>query len=298
MGIATFESTNSVYTGTLYTAGYPGDLNNGWRMYNTTNVGDRADEYNHWFELDTYGGQSGSGIWIKNATGEYIITILAYEYAGGVDWNFGTRINEDLYNTLATYLAIDADPVPKPELRNIYGATTAGAWSQLLKKNTFFGILTDVENVGVLATDGVAVNFYLSEDDNVTTDDYLLGTEITANIGVLQSVAADWYGTVPKEVPNGQYYMGYIIDPENLIPEYDDDNNSGTIGSIRVIVTSTAIQEFFWSPLGTGVLIGGIAVLVLIPTIAIISAAKKRRKRNKIAGDYPPYYGDYQDPAY
>ncbi len=289
MGVATYDSSSSVYTGTLYTTGYPGDLNNGWRMYNTTDVGKRADEYNHWFALDTAGGQSGSAIWTKNATGEYIITILAYEYLGGVDWNFGTRINEELYNTLATYLMIDADPVPKPELRNIYADTTAGAWSTIYKKNTVLGILTDVENVGVIASETVKVNFYLSQDNNITIDDYLLGTETIATIGILQSVEMDWFGTVPKEVPNGQYYIGWIIDPDNTVPEYDEEDNSGTVGSIRILVSSTALQEFFWTPLGTGIIIGGVAVLVLIPTILIISSVKRRRKRNRMANEYPSY---------
>ncbi|MHA1454052.1 MAG: trypsin-like serine peptidase, partial [Promethearchaeota archaeon] len=83
MGVATFDEDDSVYTDTVYTAGYPGDLNSGWRMYNTTDLGKGADYYTHDFALDTAGGQSGSAIWMENATGEYIITILAYEIDGG-----------------------------------------------------------------------------------------------------------------------------------------------------------------------------------------------------------------------
>jgi V8-like Glu-specific endopeptidase len=95
MGRQTFDSSNSIYTDILNTAGYPGDLDNGENMYFVSDNGDRANEYNHWFWMDSAGGQSGSPVWTYDGENRYILSILAYEYVNGVDANFGTRLNSD-----------------------------------------------------------------------------------------------------------------------------------------------------------------------------------------------------------
>jgi len=81
MGRMTAASSSAVYTGTLNTAGYPGDKG-GDDQYWTADSGDSADEYNHWYWLDTYGGQSGSPVWVyySSSGNRYILTTHAYEY--------------------------------------------------------------------------------------------------------------------------------------------------------------------------------------------------------------------------
>jgi V8-like Glu-specific endopeptidase len=296
MGIATFDEDDPIYYSMVETAGYPGDLNSGWYMYNTSDYGKGADYYIHEFALDTYGGQSGSAIWMENASGQYIITILAYEIVDGADWNFGTRINDDLYSQIATFLMTDSDPDPNAELRSLAVGTSAGAFEQFIKRSDVLGIGTEVQNIGGIVASNVKVGFYLSEDKEITTDDYLVGTQTASQVGIMDSESVEWYGTIPKDVPNGRYYMGYIIDPDDTIEEYNENDNAGSIGSVQIQVTSTAFQEFIWSPLGTGIMIGGGVLIVLIPTIAIVVSVKKRRKRQASYGGYDYNSGDYQDP--
>jgi len=297
MGIATYGSGNAIYSSEIYTAGYPGDLLFGEYMYNTTDDGDRADEYNHWFYLDTYGGQSGSAIWHVNATGEYIITILAYEYLNGVDRNFGTRINTQKYNQLATWLAQDTDPVKKPDFITIYAGSTLEAWSTVFKKVTQFGIFTDVQNMGTIPAEEVKTSFYLSKDNNVTTSDYLLGSIYVTNLEPMESDNADWIGTVPRNVPDGLYYMGWVNDPDNTIEEYNEDDNGGRL-SIQIRVDSTWLQNFTSTPLGLGITIGVIAIVVILPIVGIAMSIHKRRKRKKMNMGYNSGYNPnrYQDP--
>jgi len=79
MGRKTADPSDPVYTGILNTAGYPGDKG-GNTMWFDSDYGRTADEYNHWYYMDTYGGQSGSPVWVYySSTGErYILAIHAY----------------------------------------------------------------------------------------------------------------------------------------------------------------------------------------------------------------------------
>ncbi|MDX1797554.1 MAG: trypsin-like peptidase domain-containing protein [Candidatus Lokiarchaeia archaeon] len=110
MGRKTALYTDPIYIGTLYTAGYPGDLDNGEYMYYDSDVGDRADNFNHWYWMDTAGGQSGSPVWEEVNGSYYILTINAYEYENGTDANFGTRLNQDKFDQLNIWLGEDTPP--------------------------------------------------------------------------------------------------------------------------------------------------------------------------------------------
>jgi V8-like Glu-specific endopeptidase len=108
MGRATATASSDVYTGMLNTAGYPGD-NGGDDLYWTADSGHSADEYNHWYWLDSYGGQSGSPVWIyySSSGNRYILTTHAYEYTNHTDPNFGTRLNQDKFDRIITWMAED-----------------------------------------------------------------------------------------------------------------------------------------------------------------------------------------------
>jgi V8-like Glu-specific endopeptidase len=114
MGTMTTDTSDPVYTGVLHTAGYPSDLDNGEYMYYDSDVGDRVDNFNHWYWMDTAGGQSGGPVWVELNGSYYILTVNAYEYQFGVDANFGTRLNQDKFDQLITWLAADTPPVAPP----------------------------------------------------------------------------------------------------------------------------------------------------------------------------------------
>ena len=114
LGRMTANYTDPVYTGTLHTAGYPGDLNDGEYMYYTSDQGEVASEYNHWYWLDTAGGQSGSPVWHEVDGEAYILSVHAYHYYGEYA-NFGTRLNQDKFDDITTWLASDTPPTPKPD---------------------------------------------------------------------------------------------------------------------------------------------------------------------------------------
>lgn len=259
MGRQTEDSSNSIYTGTLNLAGYPGDLDSGESMYFDSDVGDRADEYNHWYWMDTAGGQSGSPVWRYDGSNRYILSIFAYEYIGGFDANFGTRLNTDKFDQINLWLAEDNSSVvdDKPDLldRDYYSGVSG---TEIIKGETSLEVYCDVKNEGTVAASLFEVSFYLSDNSIISSSDYLIGNITINNLEPFSYIASDWIGVIPSEIPDGSYYVGWIIDSGNVIDEFDEGNNNVLL-SYPMIEIKRPVPDF-----------GGIFITVFI-IIGIIS---------------------------
>jgi len=263
MGRQTEDSSSSVYTGSLGTAGYPADLDFGESMYYDYDGGDRATEYNHWFWMDSFGGQSGSPVWRYDGGARYILSINAYEYIGGTDANFGTRLNADKFDQINMWLAEDNFSVvyDKPDLLD-RGYSSGVSNTELIKGETNFEISSEVINEGTVASASFDVSFYASPDTVIALNDYLLGRITINNLDPFSYVASNWSGVIPSEVPDGSYYIGWIIDSEHAIQEFNESNNYVLLDYPLVEIQSPLPPDF-----------GGIfiTVFIIIGLIALVS---------------------------
>ncbi|MFX1344125.1 MAG: trypsin-like peptidase domain-containing protein [Promethearchaeota archaeon] len=115
-GIKTVNYADPSYTGTLHTAGYPSDLDNGDYMYYVSDTGAYTSEYNHWYWLDTAPGQSGSPVWEDVDGNEYVLSIHAYSYEDGITPNMGTRIDQEKFNYINAWLSADTPPADTSDI--------------------------------------------------------------------------------------------------------------------------------------------------------------------------------------
>ncbi|MHA1509856.1 MAG: trypsin-like serine peptidase, partial [Promethearchaeota archaeon] len=162
MGIATADSTDSIYSSTLHTAGYPGDLYSGEKMYWSSELGFGASEYIHYYYLDTYGGQSGSPVW-NNDTGPTVLSVHAYG-SSGANPNMGVRINNEKYTDLIVWLNEDTPP---PDYANLIdrGESYAGFTPLTIGDlNTEFTVWSSESNIGTASTGGYNVTYRASSD--------------------------------------------------------------------------------------------------------------------------------------
>lgn len=82
-------------------SGYPADKDAGTQWYHArriTSVGTRKVYY----DVDTFGGQSGSAVYRISSGGRYAVGVHAY---GGATSNSGTRITPGVFNNLLTWRA-------------------------------------------------------------------------------------------------------------------------------------------------------------------------------------------------
>jgi len=80
------------------------------------------------------------------------------------------------------------------------------------------------------------VSIYLSTDDQITPDDYLLGA-IGMDLTARASMPLSWINPVPSEIPAGKYYVGWIIDSLDWVKEADESNNVAVVQTGQLTVT-------------------------------------------------------------
>lgn len=115
--------------------------------------------------------------------------------------------------------------------------------------STSFGF--SVGNRGTM-TETVQINFYFSTDRFIDTSDTFLGsTTVTIPAGGNNPAMAVFF-TLPLNFPPGNYYFGYIVDPNNTIPEADEANNAVAMGSVTQVPSYTPPVPCFTHVPGSG----------------------------------------------
>jgi len=292
MGRQTDSPSSSIYTGILNTAGYPGDLNYGKYMYRTSDYGDSADEYNHWYWLDSAGGQSGSPVWRYDGTNRYILTIHAYSYENEAYPNFGTRLDSTKFNDINTWLSQDATSPPndKAELSNSDAYTNISK-TEVIAGESKFQVSCEIKNTGTKIATNFNVNFYASEDSSISSSDYLIGITTIPSLNAFDHVITNWEGTFPRSIHSGNYYIGWIIDEENTIDEYNEDNNAGVIDYETV-----SVKEPPFNPMGLIVL--SVVGLVIVTLALLIRSTVRSIPDLDFKYDYSKYFEGYYGKIY
>ena len=229
MGRITASSSSSIYTETMNVAGYPTDLSSGGRMYWDADAGDGATTNNHFYWADTAGGMSGGPVWRYVSGNRYIMTVHAYG-RGGADSNYGTRLNSDKYDRIYTWLGSDSAPTDKADLID-RGISYAGySPSSVIADTTVFSVHNEIRNVGTASSGNYVVHYYASSNTYISTSDYYIGTSTTENTPAFSTDYASWSGTFPN-IPGGNYYIGWIIDKDDNVDEFDEGNNKGYLST-------------------------------------------------------------------
>jgi plastocyanin len=90
-------------------------------------------------------------------------------------------------------------------------------------------ISNTITNQGTLAAGSFVVNFYLSTDQQITTNDTFLGKRSVRGLAVgASSGPMSTNVTIPKSVTTGSYFIGAIVDPTNVILESNEGNNTAS----------------------------------------------------------------------
>lgn len=97
-----------------------------------------------------------------------------------------------------------------------------------------------VQNNGILTTSNFDVQFYLSTDNLITTSDALIGS---CNVDPLVWAATfdckgDFY--IPQTVTAGEYFLGVIVDANQLVEELDELGNIAFASSGMVMIDDIA----------------------------------------------------------
>jgi V8-like Glu-specific endopeptidase len=239
MGRMTASTSDPVYTGVLNLGGYPSDKPSG-TMWWDADYGRVANTYNHWYYMDTYNGQSGSPVWVYYPSTEnrYILTTHAYGVDGSGS-NHGTRLDSTKFNYITTWCNADSPPLDKADLIDDGDMYNWFMPSQVRPGHTGFYAYSDVRNIGTASSGGFYVCYYASTNDIISEYDYLIGMDYMSSISPFSKSDSSIAITFPTSVPDGEYYVGWIIDKYGTVNEYDETNNIAYEDSYKVTVDGT-----------------------------------------------------------
>jgi subtilisin family serine protease len=95
-------------------------------------------------------------------------------------------------------------------------------------------VIAAVRNQGKGNAGSTSVRFYLTKDANVTTSDILLAIKPVPALYANSSRCVSATVTVPGTIAAGSYYVGAIVDVENVVAESVESNNAKKGGRITI----------------------------------------------------------------
>lgn len=237
--MTSLSQSHSWWDGFINIAGYPQDLDNGRIMYFDADDGCGADADTFDHSVDTEGGQSGSPAWVYDGTDRFLIGVHTHGTINDPPTacdNGGVRLHSTHVDVIQDWIALDSAPGHRPDLDERVGrdgtlSSPDQDFSDFTESVVRPGSSTmtayvDVQNSGTIASGTFDVDFYLSTNTVISTLDRTLGSAFTNSIAPHSHGLSAWTGTVPSSIPDGTYYVGWIIDADDDAPEYDESTTS------------------------------------------------------------------------
>ncbi len=221
-------------------SGYPVDRNSGWDQFHMADDIKCENKYNLKYKIDTEGGQSGSPIWRYDGEDRHIVGVHAH---GGVPngcWfetqNRGVRITSAKFDAIQDWKASYECPEPEPDLGDD-GDDDDDSGIDIGIIGKLIPIKIRVRNFGPRPAGRFRVAAFLSVDSRVSRDDIFLGTaNVPDGLGCFQLIRLCIEARIPADIPPGRYYIGWYIDPDNLVDESNELNNVRVIPSREIVV--------------------------------------------------------------
>jgi len=135
-------------------------------------------------------------------------------------------------------------PVPPPDLYDDGESYRSFSPTTITATGQSFSVSCDVRNGGSSASGSFAVKFYASTNTAITTLDYYLGTVSMSGIAAGSWANCDLSGiSFPSGIPNGTYYVGWIIDANGQVAESNEGNNTAYKTGYQLVVNITILNE-------------------------------------------------------
>jgi len=232
----------SWYQRLFYCAGYPLDRDFGLSLYYDSDSGRVADEFFHWYYMDASEGQNGMPIWAIDGNTRRIVSIHIGDDQG-TGSNRGVRLNIEKFIQLNQWLNDDAPPTDRPDLIDDGPKWSDFKQLQVVRGFSRFRVWNDVRNIGTAYSGELKVAYYASLDSKIEADqDFLIGEIDIKSIPPFTWRDAEWSGIFPEQIPSGEYFIGWIIDPDNRVVEFDESNNVAMVTEKKLTVRDPYVE--------------------------------------------------------
>ena len=220
------------------TAGYPSDRNdaNGdgvverHDMYHAADTIISATPYLLGSGVDSHQGQSGGPLFEFDPWSNlpYIHGVVSHEYRNGAAPNQFTRISAERFDLIQGVIAEDwgISTVDQADLtdHHVWFNETGISFPNEVVTGGQIEVKTAVRNNGTAIAGNFDVNFVLSTDEFIDRGDTVIGKVSVNQLNPFESVEIDFSGSVGN-VPAGNYYLAWVIDANDSVAEYSENDN-------------------------------------------------------------------------
>ena len=202
-----------------------------------------SSDYRINLEAYIYGGHSGGPSWRYTAdTGDrYIEGIHSTSNRAGNATD--TRLTSGKLDSINNFIAEDESnrsPIARPDLQEFFfdANNSKDLLANSVNQGESFQINYNVLNSGFALCTNFTITFYLSTNTTISTSDTSIGTR-TTSLEAWSYLNTTTSLTVPTNMPEGTYYVGWIIGG-CAEQEYTTDNNTVVIANETLTVRANS----------------------------------------------------------
>jgi len=251
-GFFGYANDNNLYGRYLHLTGYPGDLDDGMNMYHAQGQIVDVSNYSIMHYIDTYQGTSGSSIYDLSGSDPISKAVNSWGAEGG-GWsgavNGGPRITTQRVSDINGYK--DSDPVPADKADLVDQKTADREMSSTkIRPGEHFSVSSTIENIGTSKASSFKVGWYVSANKYFDNKDLLIGDEDVSEIEPYSGdMEVSWAGQFPDTIPDGEYYVLAVLDPDSSVSEFSETNNTGVFSKQLEVsnndIDSDGIENIF-----------------------------------------------------
>lgn len=218
-----YNDDDAFFTGTTFNnPGYPGEYPyDGELMYYWYGNFDTAYTYQVRFNNTGYGGQSGSGAYVINASARHVYAVVSHGHGTSVLVD-DTRITGSKFGQIGSMITGDT-----PTTFDLVAMAVETSPASITAGQPLTGMTYKVHNYSSVSYgDTVTVQVYLSTNDLISIYDTLIQTHSftwtwSPKSTVLVNVPPP---TIPSTMATGDYHIGVILD----VADYNSGNNDSS----------------------------------------------------------------------
>lgn len=215
----------------MNTAGYPVDIDpDHYDMWYTNGTIQTVNANNFQTLTDVEHGQSGSPFWNFDGSSRVMYAAASSGFKdgnGNPSYNQFTRITQSRFTDMQNQVANDGTATDLPDLVD-YDTWFNTDFSFFNVGGGTISVTAYPRNNGTAAAGSFKVSFYASTNTTISPSDVLLGETTISSLAPFNWTEATWSGNLPN-LPQGKYYVGWIIDSANTQGEFNEGDNTGYI---------------------------------------------------------------------
>lgn len=193
-----------------------------------------------------FGGHQGGPSYRFDGTSRFVQGI--HSTSNRVGEATDTRLTSGKLSDINTFIADDESirpPTARPELiEHVFSTGWKGLFSNTVIQGNTFETDINAFNTGFASNGSVTIDFYLSTDSIITTDDRKVETWSFAGLNGNTVTGAEKTFTAPSDLAPGTYYFGWIM--SSAVPEYHTHDNTAVVTNetLTVLAPPCSLDSF------------------------------------------------------